>query len=448
MKRIGSAVTGGLVFSALLFFLGALSVVQAAEPRRVDFDHFQTGFPLGGQHARISCESCHIGGIFKGTPNQCSGCHSPGSRIAVSVKPANHLPTNAPCDQCHTSTVTWFGARYTHLGVLPGSCGQCHNGNVAPGKPLNHTPTTQPCDACHRTTAWIPASFNHATVAPGTCAQCHNGSQAIGKPANHIQTTASCDTCHRTSAWLPASFNHASVTPGTCGQCHNGSQATGKPANHIQTTASCDTCHRTTAWVPATFNHASVTPGTCAQCHNGSQARGKPANHIQTTASCDACHNTTAWIPANFNHASVTPGTCAQCHNGSQATGKPSGHFVTTRSCDACHSTTAWTPVLRYTHVSPNFKPHNAGVTCAQCHTGNTETISWPFAAYQPDCAGCHASRYQPGAHTKTTSPTTIRYTVSELRNCAGSCHIYTDSTFTTIRTTRSSHHRSTDGGF
>lgn len=386
---------------ALTLGLLAFALVQAAEPRRVNFDHLQTGFPLTGQHARASCESCHISGVFKGTPNQCAGCHIAGSRIAISVKPANHLPTNAPCDQCHTSTVTWAGARFAHLGVLPGSCGQCHNGTMAPGKPLNHMATTQPCDACHRT-----------------------------------------------SAWVPASFNHAAVTPGTCAQCHNGTQATGKPANHIQTTASCDTCHRTTAWLPATFSHANVVPGTCATCHNGSQARGKPANHIQTTASCDACHTITAWLPATFSHATVAPGACATCHNGSQATGKPSGHFVTTRPCDACHTTTAWTPLRAYAHLSPNFKPHNAGVTCVRCHTSNSETIAWPFAAYQPDCAGCHASRFKADAHKKTESPTTIFYTVSELRNCAGSCHLYTDNTFTTIRQSRSGEHRSTDGGF
>lgn len=341
-------------FGAVLVLLSICATASAANPRRINFDHIQTGFPLTGQHAHAPCESCHIGGVFKGTPSQCASCHTPGSRIAVTVKPANHVPTNAPCDQCHTSTVSWFGARFTHIGVAPGSCGQCHNGSMAPGKPLNHMATTQPCDACHRTTAWVPASFNHA----------------------------------------------------------------------------------------------AVTPGTCAQCHNGSQATGKPANHIQTTASCDMCHSTTAWIPATFNHSGVAPGTCAQCHNGTQATGKPSGHFVTTRSCDACHSTTAWTPVLSYTHVSPNFKPHNSGVTCAQCHTTNSEAISWPFAAYQPDCAGCHASRFKPDAHKKTETPTTIFYTVSELRNCAGSCHLYTDNTFTTIKTTRSGHHRSTDGGF
>jgi hypothetical protein len=41
-----------------------------------------------------------------------------------------------------------------------------------------------------------------------------------------------------------------------------------------------------------------------------------------------------------------------------------------------------------------------------------------------------------------------ILYTVGELRNCAGSCHIYTDNTFTTIEKTRNGKHRASDGGF
>jgi hypothetical protein len=157
----------------------------------------------------------------------------------------------------------------------------------------------------------------------------------------------------------------------------------------------------------------------------------------------------TAWLPATFSHSTVTPGTCATCHNGSSATGKPSGHFVTTRSCDACHGTTAWRPALSYNHVSALFPGrHNSSVTCTDCHVGNSETVTWPYAAYQPDCAGCHAARFKPDPHKKTETPTTIRYTVAELRNCAGSCHIYTDNTFSTIQKLRSSEHRASDGGF
>jgi hypothetical protein len=190
-----------------------------------------------------------------------------------------------------------------------------------------------------------------------------------------------------------------------------------------------------------------VAPGTCATCHNGSAATGKPSGHVVTTASCDTCHRTTAWIPATFSHTTVAPGTCGTCHNGTAATGKPGNHFSTTRSCDACHRTTAWTPALAYVHTSPYYRAHNTGVTCAACHTTNSEVIVWPAPAYKPDCAGCHASDFKPGAHKKSESPQVL-YTVGELKDCSGSCHLYTDNTFTAIKKTRIGEHTSSGGGF
>ncbi len=384
----------------MLALLMVAAPAPAAEKSSTNFNHLSTGFPLTGAHAQADCQTCHARGVFKGTPRQCQVCHTQGSRLASTAKPKNHVQTTQPCDQCHTNAVTWTGARFRHIGMVPGNC-----------------------------------------------ASCHNGSTATGMPTNHVQATASCDTCHRTTAWIPATFTHAGVAPGSCATCHNGSTATGKPTNHVQTTASCDTCHRTTAWIPATFSHATVTPGSCGTCHNGSTATGKPTNHVQTTASCDTCHRTTAWIPATFSHATVTPGSCGTCHNGSTATGKPGTHFVTTRSCDACHTTTSWTTV-RYTHTSPAYSTHNSGVTCRGCHIGNNEVISWRFGAYSGSCAGCHAGDFKTGPHKKTEVPTLISYTVAELKNCTSSCHIYTDNTFTTIKELRSSKHRSTDGGF
>ena len=143
----------------------------------------------------------------------------------------------------------------------------------------------------------------------------------------------------------------------------------------------------------------------------------------------------------------ASPGTCASCHNGTTATGKPTNHFMTTRSCDACHRTTGWTPVTAYTHQSPFYKQHNSGVTCASCHYTSSEVIPWKFGAYKPDCAGCHASVFKSGPHKKVDTPQ-ILYTVMELKDCSGSCHTYTDSTFTTIKKARTSQHRATDGSF
>jgi hypothetical protein len=135
------------------------------------------------------------------------------------------------------------------------------------------------------------------------------------------------------------------------------------------------------------------------------------------------------------------PGTCASCHNGIAARGKSANHFVTSLQCDACHTTTAWLPVIRYRHTSGNYPgDHAAGVGCLSCHTGNSQVVPWRFATYAPACAGCHADDYKPDKHKKVSKPQ-ILYTVSELRNCAGACHQYTDPSLTTIEKIRNSKH-------
>lgn len=408
--RNGSIRTGTIALNLLGVLVMALTfaVAQAAEPPTAgrNFDHTRTGFPLTGAHSRAECAECHARGVFKGTPRECASCHTSGSGRATTSKPANHIQTAAPCGQCHKSNLSWAGAK-----------------------------------------------FDHAAVAPGTCTSCHNGSKAPGKPndARHQGVTASCDTCHSTSTWLGARFNHAGVSPGTCTTCHNGTKAVGKPNNCAhQHNAQCDQCHSTTTFFGARFNHtvAGVVPGTCATCHGtGGCAQTKvPVPHY--AGSCDNCHNTNTFVGAKFDHSAVTPGTCATCHGtgGTAKTKVPVPHF--SGSCDLCHTTTAFIPNKSYTHISAFYKPHNAGVTCYQCHTTRTNVANWPSSTYKPDCAGCHATRYKPDEHKKTEVPTKILYTVSELRNCAGSCHIYTDNTFTVIKTNRSSKHRSTDGGF
>ncbi|MEO5692273.1 MAG: hypothetical protein ABIQ72_04045 [Usitatibacter sp.] len=391
---VAACVIGGIVLSAFATTVAAQSI---GAPRA--YDHSTTGFVLSGSHIRVRCETCHAGGIFKGTSRDCASCHRPGSRIATTAKPSNHVQSS------------------------------------------------DACETCHQPRAWTPATFSHDTVAPGTCASCHNGTQAPAKPAGHVATNASCDSCHRPNAWKPATFTHSGVVPGTCASCHNGFTATGKTASHVPTSASCDSCHRTTAWKPANFSHTGVVPGTCASCHNGSTATGKTASHVPTSASCDSCHRTTAWKPATFSHTGVVPGTCATCHNGTTATGKNASHFVTSRSCDACHRTAGWAPATTYSHVSPFYKQHQSGLACASCHKSNNKVVPWPFAAYRPDCAGCHAADFKPDEHKKVDSPR-ILYTAGQLKDCTGSCHTYTDATFTRIRTSRSGQHRATSGSF
>ena len=56
------------------------------------FDHFTTAFPLEGAHQFAHCESCHVDGQFAGTPVQCAGCHSQGSRVRATFQPRAPRP--------------------------------------------------------------------------------------------------------------------------------------------------------------------------------------------------------------------------------------------------------------------------------------------------------------------------------------------------------------------
>ena len=387
--RNSSWIGARAILALPLLLLLIIDTASAQTNHNINFDHIRTGFPLTGAHQQLPCETCHIQGIFKGTPKKCETCHTPGSRIqTTTVKPSNHIPTT--------------------LG-----CAQCHNGSFTTGKPANHVMTAAPCDSCHRTTTWMSAGFNHIGVTPGTCATCH-GVTATGKPSNHIPTTLSCDACHTMNGTFATStFTHSAVQgvlPGQCANCHNGSfasmNALGKPSGHVVTTASCDTCHTGfSTFASATFDHTGVTPGTCATCHTqGGSGMAKPTNHIPTTLSCDLCHTTGGtFSTSTFTHSAaqgVVPGQCSTCHNGAytawNALGKPSNHLATTASCDICHAgyTTFANGVFNHTGIAPG--------TCETCHTPGGAGLAAPnnhipyktqlLAGTSMSCDACHTS--------------------------------------------------------
>jgi hypothetical protein len=74
--------------------------------------------------------------------------------------------------------------------------------------------------------------------------------------------------------------------------------------------------------------------------------------------------------------------------------------------------------------------------------------VSWLFPTHKPECAGCHQNDYKTGPHKKTEVPAKISYTVTELKDCSGSCHEYTDNTFSTIKKSRTGKHQPSSGGW
>ncbi len=290
-----------LVLSLSLFSISASAAQSDApdtdgktqtERSTRDFNHMTTGFPLTGLHTTVECGSCHVGGVFKGTPRNCAGCHTKGMRVVATAKSLKHLVTTEPCEVCHTNTVSFYGARFNHSKAVAGQCSSCHNGLIATGKPSDHssgTKATNSCDKCHRTYAWSPATFNHTGVTEA-CANCHNGVTARGKHSAHISTTLGCDACHRQTTWLGATA-HSGNEAGRCLECH----IPQRPSNHNTSAylVSCDACHTTSSWK---FNHsAQQGKHTCYSCHSakginehGSKASGEYYN-------CDNCHTVNSW---------------------------------------------------------------------------------------------------------------------------------------------------------
>jgi len=318
MKRMGR-IFGNLLAIALT--VASLQAVAETQLGGRDFNHMSTGFPLSGGHATAACETCHAGGVFKGTPRNCEGCHALGRRIVATPKSNAHIVTNAPCESCHFRTSTWLGARYNHGSAVPGQCTTCHNGRISATKHASHILTTASCDQCHRSTTWVPASWNHTGaqyIAQDCGTLCHNG------------TTARTFT---NTAWH-GSYTTLGIT--TCKSCHS---------------------NYTSFYIERYLHNdaAYAAKVDCLGCHDGTHVgvRGIPANHtialtnlINAPAQCNWCHSTTSvWV--GMNHSRINAGTqCKACHltgtsNFAGMTQKSYGHksFNSGQDCISCHQT-------------------------------------------------------------------------------------------------------------
>jgi hypothetical protein len=427
----------------LLLAMG-LATCGLVSPAEAQFDtpsrqfHSQTGFPLDGRHRDLSCESCHRGAVFQGTPTRCFDCHWTRRQ-----DDRYRLQLGSQCEQCHRTT-SWTDVRWDHgamtsmpLGVAHRqvACASCHANNTFRAAQVacvschlpdyqaalmpNHAAAGFPtaCEACHRVNdaTFQGAAFNHNSVfalvgrhAQTTCATCHTNNVFRGTPrdcigchrAQYDRTTApnhaaagfsmQCESCHRPTdaSFQGAGFNHSSVFA--------------LVGRHAQT--ACATCH--------TNNVFKGTPRDCIGCHRAQYDRTTAPNHAAAGFSmqCESCHRATdsSFRGASFNHNSVfalagrhaqvscaschgngvykgTPRTCVGCHQGNyDRTSSPnhrSAGFPTT--CESCHKNTdtSWTQGV-FTHRFPiTSGPHRTA--CASCHTS-----SGSFATF--NCLTCH----------------------------------------------------------
>jgi hypothetical protein len=136
------------------------------------FNHNNTPFPLTGFHVNVPCNSCHIGGVFAGTPTDCYSCHK--ADYTGTTNP-NHLAAGFPttCQTCHTTT-SWLGATFNHTWF-----------------PTNHGNANGVCATCHT---------NPSDYSVFQCTNCHTKAQTDPHHTHvsgYVYNSINCYQCHK-----------------------------------------------------------------------------------------------------------------------------------------------------------------------------------------------------------------------------------------------------------
>ena len=359
-------------------------------PSEKDFDHNQTGYPLQGKHAGLTCNQCH------------SAAHVVGpNRGLIKMQDLNRtfLGLSEDCGSCHEDV---------HKGQLGQNCLQCHNFVDWKGaKNFDHSKSR------------YPLSGDHAHVA---CEKCHTAAEPGGEPRfrgipfksctdchadiHHGAFAKPCEICHTTNGWKQAGkesqFDHSKTkypllgkhAQVDCLKCHDGGNFK-RPVAFVK----CTDCHTTD---PHGGQFAGrKEQGECAECHT---VQGwKPSlfdvkMHASTRYRLDGKH---AGVPCDKCHVPAGTATrykirfakCQDCHKDThegQFAGPPYGN-----RCEKCHTLAGFKPST-YTiaqHQSTRFPLREAhlAVPCEECHQAAKGSKSIPYRFADRACTACHA---------------------------------------------------------
>lgn len=413
-----------VLWTLLFFVLLQFGAAQWAQAQTTDFDHSSTGFVLNGQHQSARCESCHLKGVFKGTPKDCVSCHGWNNPRASMVMPTNHIPTaNISCEICHAASQSQFidaTLTFSHALVTSISCQSCHSSNNPhPNVKANPTDAThqavlasnQSCDKCHTTTQFtgpkVPS--NHIPTAAVSCGACHVSSDYSVMPAisaihaNAQSTSGNCQQCH--SAAGVAAYSMPTMTP----------PLVGPVAGHIAMNGQgCETCHvgpgsslqlpvqDTARFTNSRFSHSGISSG-CATCHGPNVNIGSffgvtgmvlmppsvgpgATSHIPGFATCETCHAAnmpTGQLPVNATLPTTGTGFMAPAPTAAMI------HAGVSGNCSSCHDTNFfWLGVNQY--VSAKSAPYS-GFQSRPTPSGSTYAIADASHPTTGDCSSCHS---------------------------------------------------------
>ncbi len=387
-----------------IILLAVAGALWLAAPAAAQFEtpsrqfHEKTSFRLEGRHLAVPCESCHLNGVYKGTPTKCMDCHWTRRQ-----DDRFRLQLGSQCEQCHTP-VSWTSARFDHGAIT--------------GMQLSGAHRALACQSCH--------TNGNFRTASSSCLSCHQKDYQAATNPNHVAGgfPTTCDTCHRASdtSFNQAHFDHQASFPllgqhvlQACAACHQNNVFRG-------TSRDCVGCHRVDYNRTTSPAHAAAGfPTTCESCHRATDAsfKGATFNHSQFFAlvgvhaqqACAACHVNNVYTG--------TARDCVGCHRAQydRTTSPPHAASGFSTSCESCHrATDASFSGAVFNHSTFALVGVHAQQACAACHINNV------YKGTARDCVGCHRTNYD-----RTTSP---NHAAAGFPATCDSCHRATDSTW------------------